>query len=377
MIRVSTSRRGASRRARETESRDHWLNLAFVVIALFGALMTVTYLTWLDTQGRIGIDFRGTTWEPGAAILDGRSPYPSAAIGLETWPTLYPPPYLLVFSPLSLLPFEIATGIWIAALAVSITGALLLVGLRDRRCLVVALLSRPVAAAIGAGNATVLLMLTTSLLWRWRDRPHLGAVAFAGGLLIKPILWPLLVWLLVTRRFKLALEAATLSAIVALIGWALLGFDELAEYPGLLSAAADVMASNGLLITNLLFDAGLPLRGAGFASLLLGAALLVGSARSRSDLERFALGIAAALIMTPVMWVHYFLLLYVPLTVRYPRLSLAWLAPPLLWVIAFAYDEGTRPWWTSVVGLFVVVALLAAFLRRGTLRERSPLTAGV
>lgn len=344
---------------------QHMVNLTFAALVLLGAVMTVAYLAWLDSWGAIGIDFRASTWVPGNAILEGRSPYPDAgSIRLNSFPALYPPPYLLLFAPLSLLPFSLATGAWLTALTASMIGALWVVGLRDTRCYVIALLSLPAAATIGAGNATGLLLLSTALLWRWRDRPHYGAAAFAVGLLIKPILWPLFVWLLVTRRIRLALEAATLAPFAALAGWALIGFDGLAEYPALLRAQSDALASNGLLVTNLLLDVGLPLRAAELVSVAIGAGLLIAFSRVKSDVDRFALGVTAGLIITPVMFVHYVVLLYAPLAVKFTRLSPVWFVPTLFWLVAFSYVDGTRPWWTSIVGMVVVVAILASLVRR-------------
>ena len=354
-------------------------NLILAALLTLAVVMAVGYLRWLDGVGDgIGGDFRATTYEPGNAILDGRSPYPEPeSVSLDSLPAAYPPPYMLLFAPLSVLPFQAATGLWLAALAAAITVALWLVGLRDVRCYAIALLSLPVVAAVGHGNATGLLMLSTALLWRWRDRTHYGAAAFACGLLIKPILWPVFVWLLVTRRVRLALEASVLAPLAALAGWAIIGFDDLAEYPALLRAISDAAASNGLLATNLLLDLGLPLRAAEFVSVMLGACLLFASIRIRSDVDRFTLAVAAALVITPVMWSHYFVLLFVPLAARSARLSAAWFAVLPLWLVAPAYEwDGTRAWWTSVVGMVFVVAVLAPLVRRESRVEPAGLTAG-
>jgi hypothetical protein len=327
----------------------------------------------------IGGDFRATTWEPGNAILEGRSPYPNPeSVTLYSLPALYPAPYVVLFTPLSLLPFPFAAGLWLAALAASITIALWLVGLRDIRCYAIALLSLPVIAAVGHGNATGLLMLSTALLWKWRNQPHSGAAAFACGLLIKPILWPLFVWLLISRRYRLALEAAVFAPLVALAGWAVIGFEGFTEYPALLRAISDSAASNGLLATNLLLDIGLPLRAAESVSLLFGACVLVASIWIRSDVDRFALAVIAALVVTPVMWSHYFALLLVPLAARSTRLSAVWFAVLPLWLVAPAYEwDGTRAWWTSVLGMAFVVAVLVTLLRRQARIESRPLVSTV
>lgn len=357
-----------SRRIAETSRRKRQLVESSIVAAVLAlsVLGAVSYLAWLDRDDRIGVDFRASTWEPGNAILEGAPPYPDpGSVRLDSFPALYMPPYMLLFAPFSVLPFDVATGLWLVALSASIVAALWIAGLRDLRCYAIALLSLPVIAALGAGNTTALLMLSTALLWKWRDRPHHGAAAFACALLIKPLLWPLFVWLLVTRRVRLALEAAVVAPLVALVGWAAIGFDGLADYPALLRAHGETMASNGLLLTNLLLDAGMSYWGAAGVSLVLGACVLVGSIWVRDDLKIFTLGVAAALVMTPVMFVHYFMLLYVPLAARYARFSLVWLAPLPLWFIAVRYElDGTRPLWASVVGLLVLGAILVSLVWR-------------
>jgi len=78
------------------------------------------------------------------------------------------------------------------------------------------------------------------------------------------------------------------------------------------------------------------------ALVLLGAAAWVArderrDARDR-DVATLTLCLAAALAASPIVWVHYFLLLLVPLVLIRPRLSLLWLVP-------FAYQPlGPAAW---------------------------------
>src|SRR5438874_5045179 len=63
----------------------------------------------------LGFDFRGTLWDPGQAILSGRSPYPAPhAAALRTGnPAVYPPAIMLLVSPLTLLPWAAGVTIWL------------------------------------------------------------------------------------------------------------------------------------------------------------------------------------------------------------------------------------------------------------------------
>jgi len=65
-------------------------------------------------------------------------------------------------------------------------------------------------------------------------------------------------------------------------------------------------------------------RGATFA---VGVALLAGMFRYRS----FALAIAAALVLSPIVWLDYFALAALPLALARPRLSAIWFLPIATW----------------------------------------------
>ena len=57
------------------------------------------------------------------------------------------------------------------------------------------------------------------------------------------------------------------------------------------------------------------------------------------------LAIAAALVLSPVVWRHFFVLLLVPLAIARPRLDVLWLVPIGMWL-----GDGTfngAPWQTA------------------------------
>jgi hypothetical protein len=80
----------------------------------------------------------------------------------------------------------------------------------------------------------------------------------------------------------------------------------------------------------------LPEAAATVLALLLAAGLLAVAARVARDERReprerdvatLTLALAAALAASPIVWVHYFLLLVVPVALIRPRLSLLWFVP--------------------------------------------------
>ena len=54
------------------------------------------------------------------------------------------------------------------------------------------------------GNLTILLVLLVALAWRYRDEARLAGLALGVAVAAKLFVWPLVVWLLLTRRFRAA-----------------------------------------------------------------------------------------------------------------------------------------------------------------------------
>ena len=81
--------------------------------------------------------------------------------------------------------------------------------------------------------------------------------------------------------------------------------------------------------------------------LLAGGVLLVGVVvlgRRGDDSHAFACAIVATLALSPVLWLHYLVLLSVPLAICRPRFSAIWLVPIVLWVCPRADNgDGLQP----------------------------------
>jgi hypothetical protein len=283
-----------------------------------------------DLVGVVGFDFRGTIWEPARAVLDGTAIYPEptrAAIELGN-PAVYPPFVVLLSTPIALLPVGAASIVWALVLAAAAVAALWLVGVRDWRCYAVAVASTPVIEGLFVGNLTVLLMLPLALAWRYRHNAWVAGLALGAAVAAKPFVWPLVVWLLVTRRFRAA-AWATGSAVVLVLGaWAIVGFDGFRDYPALLDELQQVYAPRSLSLATTAagFGASVSLAvavaaAAGLASLGVAAWL---ARRADGDRRAFSLAVAASVVAAPVMWIHYAALLLVPIAIRWPRIAAAW-----------------------------------------------------
>jgi len=161
-----------------------------------------------------------------------------------------------------------------------------------------------------------------------------GAVGTA--VVLKLFVWPLVVWLAITRRLRAAGLAVALAVALALISWAAIGFAGLGDYPGVLRRLANDESTSSYSVVALGVRAHLPLLGARIVAVLVTLALLAAAvwvarderrAPRDRDIATLTITLAAALAVSPIVWVHYFLLLLVPLALVRPRLSLLWFVP--------------------------------------------------
>ena len=91
---------------------------------------------------------------------------------------------------------------------------------------------------------------------------------------------------------------------------------------------------------------------------VLVSAVAVKRARDR-DLARFTAALLAGILMSPILWDHYIVVLFVPLAVRQPRLSRSWLLLSLLW-LSPSEPPATVAQVMLVLGLVVFVSLSEA-----------------
>ena len=305
---------------------------------VYMALEAHTEAGKVSSHNGFGSDFEGTIWNPGRAVLDGVSPYPAAAQG-SIAPSVYLPPIFVAASPLAWLPVHVATWVWFAVLFAVALAVPALVGVRDPFCYALWMLSLPVVDSLMLGNSSLLIALGCALVWRYRDRPTAAAIAAAGVVVLKFWIWPLLVWLLITRP-RSGIRAVAIAGSATIVAWAVIGFRGLTAYPGLMHTEAQRFARIGVLFVASLIQLDVPIKLAAAAGVVAGVALL-GAAYSRraNDLDSFALALLAALVATPVAWPHYLVLPALTLMIARPALSLAWAWFPGLWL---AFDLGQQ-----------------------------------
>jgi hypothetical protein len=339
-------------------------------LVLLAVVSLVTFIDGLN-PGSVGFDFRGAYLRAAREIVDGESPYPPVE-GFELASHsayVYPP--LLAFL---LIPFTALSTGAAAIVAVLATGAVLVATLavldvRDWRCYAAAALWAPTTNALHMASSSALLALAAALAWRYRATVWPLAAAVGLGVATKLILWPLLVWMLVTRRSQATLLALAVAAGVTLPLWAVLGFDGLVRYPAMLRRLAALEAEESYSLVGAFTVLGVGGTGARVLAIAVAVGLLVACvvyARLGDDARAFVAALAAGLAFSPIVWLHYFVLLLVPLGVVRPRFSAVWLLPLLLWLTPLnGNGESIQPLLPALVAATMLASVLVQ-RERGT-----------
>jgi hypothetical protein len=295
-------------------------------------------------------------WVGWAHVAHGQNPYVDF---------LYPAPAAVLPAPLGFLGYRPAVIIWSLILVASIILALWVLGVRDWRCYTLALFAAPAYASIRIGTPTPVLLVAAACAWRYRDRRWAVSLAIAFAIGFKIFLWPLLIWLAVTR------VRTALSAVLATVGlvlgfWAIIGFAGVSSYGGNLRGTENIDAYRSYSVIAFAHKAGLGGHGSRAVGALVALAalavivLLGRRRRSRSrdrDRDAFIAAIAASLLAAPVVWGHYFLLALVPLAIARQHVGLAWIVPAAFWVVPTQENRGSIV--TVILGLGIFLGIIA------------------
>jgi hypothetical protein len=305
--------------------------------------------------------------DSGSDVLHGRSPYPPLdRLAIERAQDLvYPAPVALVGTPFSLIGYSLASVIWVILMVGATVLTLRILGVTDWRCYGAVFLSASVMSVYGSGALSSILALGVAVVWKYRDRPRIAGPVLALVIVAKIFLWPLLLWLLVTRRTRATALAAATGVAVTFGSWAAIGFAGLTDYPRLLNMLADVWQWRSYSPQALWLALGVPngvarvlVVGVGIAA--LGAIVLL-ARREDGDRRALTAAILAALLLSPIVWLHYFVLILVPLALARPRFSALWLVPVAFWLVPL-HSDGVA--WRIAFGLLLVIGMAAVMALR-------------
>lgn len=329
-------------------------------LLLFGAVPIVALVLALWAYAgddRLALDFHHEVYRQAEAVVDGRDAYESPDADLSDRSNLlWPMAAVLPVVPLTAVPPGVADWLATALVLASLVAALWVLEVRDWRVYGVVILWPAVIEGVQTANASLPLTLLVALTWRYRDRAAFAGAALGYGIAVKLFLWPVAVWLALVGRVRAAGVAAGVAALSLLL---LLPFTSLVDYARLLRNLGETFEHQSYTPFALLADLGVPDVAARTLTVALGLAVLALAWRRNS----LGLALAAALVLSPIVWRHFFVLLLVPLALSRPRFDAVWLVPVGLWV-----GDGTfngAPWQTAAV-----LALVAATFALCELRPR-------
>ncbi len=291
------------------------------VTTLLGTLALIYF--WFGSQSGQLYDF-GSFWASGKAALEGLDPY---GVYPETFrsraadtvhPNLNPPASLLLFAPLSLLdPYLTVKAQWWIGLL--LYGFIVIYTLRRH--------PQPAAMAIGVwafalpafwdgirlGQLYLPLMAGAALAWHLMERDRALAAGIVIGCLaaFKPnlLVWPALLFLAGHRR--MALAAGGMFLLLSLAPMVVFGGEVYRQWLDML--AGDVATRSGFFanatVVAIGVRAGSHMLGIGLALLILAWGIRQVWGRGLDPRQASALGIGVAILVSPVAWMHYLLML--------------------------------------------------------------------
>jgi hypothetical protein len=251
----------------------------------------------------------------GRQVLHGYSPY--VAVTTDTFRAgrayVYPYAVAWLFAPLAALPTHTAVLAYSALSVGAIVSACHLLRDKGVRAAVALLVCSTTIVGLQMGTLNALLMLGLAAAWKYRDRPIVCGVVVGVLAVAKLFLAPVAVWLVLRRRFRAAVAAALTGGVALTAGFAF-GPIGPARYAQMLSALQGQETTRSWSMTSLLRNVGLGPHAALAGTLVIGASVMAcGYRLGRGEAPVFGAAVLASLVISPIVWSSYLVLLAVPL----------------------------------------------------------------
>lgn len=355
---------------RQPRVRNSILALVAMLAVGFRAIQFIA----LTRQIQWGYDF-SAYWAAAARLMAGDSPYTAAQLAGPYAPQvqflyLYPPPLAAAVTPLALLfptDYRAAAWVWTAIGATILVWAVLALWRSERlaerypvfegrgRWLIVAAAFAfpPVVGELVLGNVHLLLLGLLTLAWLGIRRGDSSGELTAGiavGLATAVKVFPgvLLIWFVLTRRYRAAAGVVVAVVALALLTLPITGIEPWTQFPTVLanlsapSDTTDTLAPTVWLAGLIGFTpARVIVTLAGLGLLAFSALASTAGPRREGEAPRvgyrhspmtrsFAIAVTIAVLIAPALYHHYLALLVLPMLLALGA------GVPLRWV-ALAY----------------------------------------
>jgi hypothetical protein len=307
----------------------------------------------------LAIDFHRELYPESKEILAGNNPFPDESHDFYSNPNfIWPPVAAYLAAPLTLLEVDTADVVIAVIGLICFMLSLWIVGVRDWRVYGAFALWPQVIGEVRVSHLTPLLCLLVAIAWRYRHSNGIPglAVGFAGAL--KFFLWPVGLWLAAIGRAREMVLAAAIAGVSLLL---VLPFTGLDDYVRALLELGRTFDQDAYSPFGLLLQLGASETFARAATFAIGGILLLLMWRSGS----LALAVAAALVLSPIVWLDFYALAAIPLATVMPRLGIVWLVPLVTWGLpSSGIGAGTTWGITRALTAFTIVIAVTAYAER-------------
>jgi hypothetical protein len=323
---------------------DRVATFALPIVAVLVLLVFVGAAAWAAAQaGTLGFDFLSydsavRRFLAGGILYDQSFEF-TGSFGLF----YYPPPFVLLALPLTLLSPASAAIVFTAILLVTFMAAVALLPVPIRVRWVILLLggmSWPLVYAIKLGQVGPILLLLFAIGWRWMDRPWRWGTATAIGIAIKIQPFLLLGWALLTGRRRLVWTTLAVFALLAVAATLVAGPSSWVDQATLLARVSKpIDTPHNFTPGRLAFEAGASVAVAWavqIANWVAVAIVVLYAIRRASPVASYLAVVIASQLISPILWDHYALMLLLPVA----------------WLLAKGH------WWAVLVPLATSVPLL-------------------
>ncbi len=231
----------------------------------------------------------------------------------------YPPPFVLLALPLTLLAPSSAAIAFTAILLVTFIAAVALMPVPARVRWVVLLLggmSWPLVYAIKLGQVGPILLVLFTIGWRWMDRPWRFGAATAIGIAIKIQPFLLVGWALLTGRRRAVWATLAVFAVFAVAATLVAGPSSWVDQATLLARVSKpIDTPHNFTPGRLAFEAGAPVALAWavqIANWVAVALVVLYAIRRASPVASYLAVVIASQLISPILWDHYALMLLLP-----------------------------------------------------------------
>jgi hypothetical protein len=306
-------------------------------------LMPAVVLVWEaavvfgDRHRVVAVDFHDAYYVAAHRLLHGGDPYAWTHGQIDAGVAfVYPALSALFFAPFALLAESDAALVFTLVCIALTPLTLWVLRIRDWRIYGATLLWLPVFSSWQTGNETIMLVLIAALVWRYRANPIVAGLLTATAISLKPLMWPLAVWLLATRRWRASGYAVAGGLLINLVSWSLVGFGKIGVY--LRDSGLDTRHAwrGGYSIAAAVGHLGFDRSFADVVTVAICVALVVAivyvAVVQHREREALTLTIVLILAASPLVWAHYFALLLIPMALERPQMNWLWVLPVLMWV---------------------------------------------